>query len=134
MQIGSMPYTAANIAAANAWTSLVGETLIASYGGFFGSRGYVVIDNSFVPPAFAYPNPTNMLLVGYYLSAPNSGTWTNDYWLGLGYCGCIIPGAGWWLVSDATPVPEPTTLAILGLGLAGLGAMRGRKLASKCAP
>jgi hypothetical protein len=142
MQMGSMPYTAADLTAANAWTALVDETLIASYGQFFGSRGYVLVDNSFVVPDTAvdtsgniilnwmYPNPTDMLLVGYYINTPSSNIWTNDYWLGLGFCGCIIPGAGWWLVSDASPVPEPTPLAILGLGLAGLGVMR-RKLARK---
>ena len=39
-----------------------------------------------------------------------------------------IPEAGWALVVDA--VPEPSILALFGVGLAGLGAVRGRRNAS----
>ncbi len=75
---------------------------------YFGSRGYVELDESVDPLGLN-------LLVGYYLQGaggPISGwsQWTNDFWLGLGFCGCIIPGAGWWLVSGEATLAVAQTL------------------------
>lgn len=131
---GPTSFTAADVAAGAAWSALIDETLVASYGSnIFGSRGYVLVDDPTLVPNYPiYPHPTNMLLVGYYLEIPGGptagwGQWTNDFWLGRGFCDCIIPGAGWWLVSEsAAAVPEPATSAILAIGLAAFGFVRCR--------
>jgi hypothetical protein len=108
---GPTAFTADDVAAGTAWSALIDETLVVSYGAnLFGSRGYVeVLDPTKVPGYSERPHPDNMLLVGYYLEGPGGpisswSQWTNDFWQGLGHCNCIIPGAGWWLVRGAGSV------------------------------
>lgn len=55
-----------------------------------------------------------------------NGDYTNLFWAPLQDSGADTPVAS-WLVRDAIDVPEPGTLALLGLGLAGMGFAKRKK-------
>lgn len=97
---------AAHIAAQQLMTSLVGETVGAGFGStYFGSRGLVSELSALVG---------SYLINGTTLHVDNPCC--NDGWA----------GAGVWLVraNRYVAAPEPTTVALLGLSVAGLGFSR----------
>jgi len=107
---GTIASTAAERAAADALTALLSETVGQHFGAsLHGSRGHL-IDNG------------GDLVVGYYTTGFGSSLF-NDYFAGYP----TWPGVGVWLVRDSNEVPEPATLGLLGLALAGLAARKRRK-------
>lgn len=108
---GTISYSAADLGAADVLTALLGETVGRHYGASYrGARGHL-LDNG------------ADRVVGYYTI--NDNRLFNDYFAN----NSEWPGAGVWLVRSANAVPEPGTMAALGLALAGLGLTRRRKAA-----
>ena len=56
-----------------------------------------------------------------------SGTWSLDYILGGTEAGGGLSNIKLWGAGEPTDMPEPGTLALLGLGLFGMGMIRRRK-------
>jgi len=66
--------------------------------------------------------PVNQLYSVTWTADTDYSTGTNIYWNS-----CAWPGTATFWIQDATVTPEPATLSLLGLGLAGLIARRKRK-------
>ncbi|PHR88861.1 MAG: hypothetical protein COA78_36210 [Blastopirellula sp.] len=107
--------TPGQVAAVDFLAPLLGETLSLTYGSdYYGSRG--VVENPLLSG--------NGLMVGFYYK--NSGaTYVNDYFNhSLSSTG---GGKGVWLVQDTEATPEPTSLAIFGIGALCMGAGAARR-------
>lgn len=95
---------ASDIAAQLAFTALLGETVGRGFGSdYFGSRGMVQDLDAI----------TGSYLVGGV-----------DLWVDNTCCTGGNSGAGVWLVRDSVNIPEPGSITLFGLGLAGLGFSR----------
>jgi hypothetical protein len=111
---GAIGATAADLAAANALTDLLSETVGQHFGSsYHGSRGHLTDAGA-------------DLAVGYYTTDNGTGLF-NDYFTGFS----DWPGAGVWLVrtGDTGRIPEPGTLGLLAAALAGVALARKNKAA-----
>lgn len=106
------PATVTVVAGGPAWAPL-GASSGSCYSGGCGYTGWVEASYDLTETG------TYSLLFG-------TVNWSDTaYQTGLAFDGVTVGG----VPVDPNPTPEPATLALLGLGLAGLGAMRRRKTA-----
>jgi len=106
------PATVTVIPGGPAWSPLGGSSGTC-YSGGCGYTGWVEATYTLVDP-------------GTYTILFGTVNWIDSaYQTGLAFDGITVGG----VPVDPNPTPEPATLALLGLGLAGLGAMRRRKTA-----
>lgn len=119
----------------NIWLSHAGTTvLLFASTGIYGEAAGGLMDILFDDSALL-PSPTAPSFVGTFravelLSAFNGLSLAGDWTLSF-QDSTIFPGEGDDLISWSLSgeVPEPATLALFGLGLAGVGALRRRKIA-----
>jgi PEP-CTERM motif len=86
--------------------------IVGLEGGVFGAADSPFVD--FIPPYSSSSTPNS-----YRFDAVGDGSVTNNN------AGSYVFNASG--VMDVTPVPEPTTLALFGLGLLGVGFLRRRR-------
>ena len=100
-----------------------GDTTVISDYVFFGN-GAATIFSSDEGALYQYDLPNN---VRYFQEIAFLDSSTGlDYTPGQGDPGDDGQGTSYHIVSDEAPVPEPGTMALVGLGLLGVGARRRR--------